>query len=1723
MRQSSRQERSYIRIAKKPWLWELRLWREIRTFFFMAYPYQVISFIRRWVYDSLALIPPLAAGVWWVTISKGTDLPADSVATVSSGEAFLLSHHVARFYPTLIAFLLCVVLLRADRTAKLRATALRGVSVAARLNPGVLIFLGALALIDLILISGSIIERALPVIAAGAWIWLIRTQLYRRTRLLEPSGSGFRPPLRNVASRRRRKVLQQYMLAPFRPKLSIDEVRASLAEGFAYFAAISDSETCAWCLARAVDYNLGLGALGAAEDLLADADVNHRELAAEPALHAAIGLFYLAVGSSAAAGAFRHAQLLCAAAKRRVPYRMRTLLAEADVSPESRLGAPRWGGRARFSLVWNRRYATVVQDVLAQTYGFDQRDPDLAIALAMHVMELADELGKEESRSDLEPLEAINLALIKGAACERIGELLARDEQFAASAAAYRKAASTYSDLWHRARAGLASAYAAAMSLRGGLAAQDAGLEMRLLSAALIGLRSLEFERGQLGFDAHRYQLLAAREHLHSHLFRALAENVRVQHRPAAELALWLAESVHRSALAERIRDGHQLSRLPGYHSGTGALETGGTTDPRRRPVDPVDIAKVRQVCAGRVVLYYRCEKSDDGWLVWVIMASSQDVTLHQAAITNPPGAVIPLTHPSGLLQRLDSGRPADVQLVHNLVNLRSPAWSGLSAALLPPGLGDALRQATTADAPATLLIVPDGPLSAVPFAGLRLPDDIMITDLAVVMFMPNLLWIAGNAVWPANGATEAVTIVTHLGPTKFAATFRALLDADDDPGTRLITLPTADRGSLEARLSDAKRPDVVVISQHGETAADPADRFIHLSGGGKLSERDAERLAWPRTVVLGSCWASDITVRAGQDAVGLPTACLLGGASAVVGGQSEVRDDEVSAEILGRVVLEAARGRHPALALREAVLAHLTEHPPGRRAPPSRWANLTVWTSQPPASGSSTEPSWQPWTSTQLPMKDGLSALVDFKKVFKPSDTSTSAKAPAEHYLTMSAGLGLRRALRHASAHSRHDAVTTLDLFWAILATDTADWTSYSVAAEIPAPLASFVETREFGDNLPTRDLLLDLDNRVRVTKTLANSLARGERLACYLNDQVIAPAHVVYGFLVGRNGDAARWICGQDNSAEDMITLLGDRVFGLDLPDYRGLKPVPGDLNKFTSQRIKSRGRHRPAPGREFLETLEVAYHGGRRKFTTTLDFLGAMVNADSHAWRCLANAGFTLEPPDVPAQRERGHGGATEVLGMGYSAAVSEKLAAALRTGAALAYDLGEIEFSPAHVLYAMLCDHGSDASRWLRRPDGQDFGPVAVLAAEVFRRTLLPPALVAEPPEPRDSKDIAIWPIALLFGAWMLLRRGGAKVAKLAIGLGFLGLISVTMNLADLNTAQPTFTETAADESQLTGALTLKTNDGQAILPATMLGKLDTFYIQPSITGLYNQIRQTLRPDAPPDLSGLYIFAIPPLPRQRLVSSEPFGYRGGRYHARVICGGGIATIMCFAVVKLPSGVGPDGPNWQSEFISGGQPGTITRNEAVVFTAGRAATTQHANMRIIGPVATRGLPTQQRDITVRGVAKQAIRPLSPVVLNGKARVLPLLGLAVRPISGQWYAVYPTALINVYAQGIAERLAGPEPGSTAFAGILVGSSSGDLAAPGPAIVSLVQAGSPADYAGLHDGDQVTEIENRRIISPADVIRLLEKFRPGDKAAFTVLRNGHSMTLTVTLGYRPI
>jgi hypothetical protein len=108
----------------------------------------------------LALMPLAAAGAWWITVSSGTIVAPGSVSTPDPLQQFLLSHHVSRFYPTLIAFLLCVLILRTGRTATPRRSRGAKVSLAGRTNLALVLFLLALAVLHLILVPGPIAERA---------------------------------------------------------------------------------------------------------------------------------------------------------------------------------------------------------------------------------------------------------------------------------------------------------------------------------------------------------------------------------------------------------------------------------------------------------------------------------------------------------------------------------------------------------------------------------------------------------------------------------------------------------------------------------------------------------------------------------------------------------------------------------------------------------------------------------------------------------------------------------------------------------------------------------------------------------------------------------------------------------------------------------------------------------------------------------------------------------------------------------------------------------------------------------------------------------------------------------------------------------------------------------------------------------------------------------------------------------------------------------------------------------------------------------------------------------------------------------------------------------------------------------------------------------------------------------------------------------------------------
>lgn len=66
---------------------------------------------------------------------------------------------------------------------------------------------------------------------------------------------------------------------------------------------------------------------------------------------------------------------------------------------------------------------------------------------------------------------------------------------------------------------------------------------------------------------------------------------------------------------------------------------------------------------------------------------------------------------------------------------------------------------------------------------------------------------------------------------------------------------------------------------------------------------------------------------------------------------------------------------------------------------------------------------------------------------------------------------------------------------------------------------------------------------------------------------------------------------------------------------------------------------------------------------------------------------------------------------------------------------------------------------------------------------------------------------------------------------------------------------------------------------------------------------------------------------------------------------------------------------------------------------------------------------------------------------------------------------------------------------------------------------VSSVEENSPADKSGLKTGDIITHINDTEIKSVAYFKYLLYKYKVGEKVPFTIVRNGKTKTITITLG----
>jgi Do/DeqQ family serine protease len=70
-------------------------------------------------------------------------------------------------------------------------------------------------------------------------------------------------------------------------------------------------------------------------------------------------------------------------------------------------------------------------------------------------------------------------------------------------------------------------------------------------------------------------------------------------------------------------------------------------------------------------------------------------------------------------------------------------------------------------------------------------------------------------------------------------------------------------------------------------------------------------------------------------------------------------------------------------------------------------------------------------------------------------------------------------------------------------------------------------------------------------------------------------------------------------------------------------------------------------------------------------------------------------------------------------------------------------------------------------------------------------------------------------------------------------------------------------------------------------------------------------------------------------------------------------------------------------------------------------------------------------------------------------------------------------------------------------------------------ALVSQVFLGSPADKAGIRPGDFVTHVDNREVRGSTPLTQIVGDIRPGERAAFTVVRDGSSRDFEVRIETR--
>jgi putative serine protease PepD len=100
--------------------------------------------------------------------------------------------------------------------------------------------------------------------------------------------------------------------------------------------------------------------------------------------------------------------------------------------------------------------------------------------------------------------------------------------------------------------------------------------------------------------------------------------------------------------------------------------------------------------------------------------------------------------------------------------------------------------------------------------------------------------------------------------------------------------------------------------------------------------------------------------------------------------------------------------------------------------------------------------------------------------------------------------------------------------------------------------------------------------------------------------------------------------------------------------------------------------------------------------------------------------------------------------------------------------------------------------------------------------------------------------------------------------------------------------------------------------------------------------------------------------------------------------------------------------------------------------------------------------------------------------------------------------------------ARDIADQLIDNGEATHAYLGVQVGDADDG------ALLGGIESGSPADEAGLQDGDVVTKVDDDQVSNATDLTAAIRAHSPGDKVTITYERDGDESTAEVTLGTLP-